>query len=47
MDDMMVKYFNGVEFGKLQQFGVMGIHPVFNRKSGIFEIKRNTDTKFA
>jgi hypothetical protein len=31
MDDMMVKYFNGMEFGKLQQFGVMGIIPVFNR----------------
>ena len=31
MDDMMIKYFDGMEFGKLQQFGVMGIIPVFNK----------------
>ena len=29
----MVKYFDGMEFGKLQQFGVMGIIPIFNRKT--------------
>ena len=34
MDDMMVKYFDGMEFGKLQQFGVMGVIPVFNRNPG-------------
>jgi hypothetical protein len=33
MDDMMVKYFNGMEFGKPQQMGVMGIIPVFNRNT--------------
>ncbi|MGB7968480.1 MAG: DUF6569 family protein [Methanobacterium sp.] len=34
MDDMFVNYFDGLEFGELQQFGVMGILPVFKRKSG-------------
>ena len=33
MDDMMAEYFSGMEFGKLQQFGVMGILPVLNNNS--------------
>ena len=33
MDDMLVEYFSGIEFGKLQQFGVMGVLPVFAKKS--------------
>ena len=31
MDEMMAKYLNGLEFGNLQQFGVMGVLPVFNK----------------
>jgi hypothetical protein len=31
MDDVMVKYFSGIEFGELQQFGVMGVIPVYNK----------------
>lgn len=34
MDDMMAKYLSGVKFGKLQQFGVMGVLPVFNKDPG-------------
>ncbi len=37
MDDMLVEYFNGIEFGKLQQFGVMGVLPVFTKKAGNIE----------
>ena len=37
MDDLMVKYFNGMEFGKSQQFGVMGVLPVFNGNPGYEE----------
>jgi hypothetical protein len=33
MDDMMAEYFSGIEFGKLQQFGVLGILPVLNNNS--------------
>jgi hypothetical protein len=33
MEDLMAEYFSGMEFGKLQQYGVMGILPVLNNKS--------------
>ena len=33
MDDMMAEYFSGMEFGKLQQFGVMGVLPVLKTNS--------------
>ena len=34
MDDMMAKYFSGIEFGELKQFGVMGVIPVYNNNPG-------------
>ena len=37
MDDLMVKYVKGLEFGELQQFGMMGVLPVFNKNSGYEE----------
>ena len=37
MDDLMVKYVKGLEFGELQQFGMMGVIPVFNKNSGYGE----------
>jgi hypothetical protein len=34
MYEMMAKYLNGLEFGNLQQFGVMGVLPVFKKTPG-------------
>jgi hypothetical protein len=34
MDSMIAKYFSGMEFGELQQFGVMEVLPVYNKNSG-------------